>query len=177
MCSQDVSKPMPLIFSILSLTLLGLLTTSFRAEANPTPLATQASSDANGMSECIQGKLGERDSKTNMRNTEVLNKCSGFRGVATQTRREFSYNFPVGTLTFYTELNSPSTRFPDGVLLSDGRRSRSFLITQMFLNGRQIDIQAILTSKRRSSFRCYIVDNYATATCDLPDGTWVQYKQ
>jgi hypothetical protein len=161
---------MPLILSILSLTLLGLLTTSFRAEANPTPLATQVSSDVNGMSECIQGKLGER-------NTEVLNKCSGFRGVATQTRREFSYNFPVGALTFYTELNSPSKRFPDGAILSDGRRSRSFFITQIFLNGRQIDIQAILTSKRRSNFRCYIVDKYATATCDLPDGTWVQYKR
>lgn len=146
------------------------MTTSFRVEANPTPLATQVSSDVNGISECIQGKLGER-------NTEVLNRCSGFRSVATQTRTEFSYNFPAGKLTFYTELNSPSRRFPDGVILSDGLRSRSFFITQIFLNSRQIDIQAILTSKRRCNFRCYIIDNYAMATCDLPDGTWVQYKR
>lgn len=163
---------MPIVFSILSLTLLGLSTVSPAAEASSTLLATQVSSDTNGMSECIQGDIVEGE-------VEVFNECSGFRGAVNeaQNRREFFYDFPAGTLTVYTEFDPPPGRFPDGVLMPDGRRSRSYYINQMFFNDREIDIQAILTSDRRTRFRCYITDDYAKATCDLPDGTWAQYEQ
>ena len=81
-------------FSILSLALIGLLTGGSKTEASPL-LSTQVNSDVDGMSECIQADIIDSE-------VEVYNNCSGFRSVvlSAQNRREFSYDFPAGTLTF-----------------------------------------------------------------------------
>ena len=141
-------------------------------KASSPPLATEASSDANGMSECVHAAIieGER---------QVFSECSGFSGIVNdvQNSREFSYNFPAGVLTFYTELNSPPGRFSDGLVMSDGRVSRSYYINRILLDGRELDLQEVLASDRRSRFRCYIIDNYTSVSCTMPDTTWVKYSQ
>ena len=163
---------MAIIPSILSLSMLGLLTAGPEAEMGSTLLANQVRSDADGMSECVIADMVDGEK-------EIFGECNGFRGVVlnTQNIREFHYEFPGGILSVYTDFNSASRRFPDGVTLLDGRRSRSYFINQVFLNGEELDIQAILTSERRRNFRCYVIDDYAGATCDLPDGTFVTYER
>ncbi|MBD2358243.1 hypothetical protein H6G41_27135 [Tolypothrix sp. FACHB-123] len=138
-------------------------------ETNSKLLASQINSTTNGLSDCYHAIFVNRE-------RQILAKCNAFRSIADRKNgRQFSFDFPAGSITFYTDFNSPPGKYQDGVVWK-GQRTRSYYINRIVLNDKNVNIQDTLRSSD-SRIRCYVTDDYVEAACDLPNKSYVQYKK
>lgn len=139
-------------------------------ETNSRLIASQINSTTHGLSDCYHAIFVNRE-------RQILARCNAFRSIAHNRKqgREFSFDFPAGTITFYTDFNSPPGKYQDGVVWK-GERTRSYYINRIVLNNKNVNIQDTLRSSD-SRIRCFVTDDYVEAACDLPNKSYVQYKK